>query len=484
MGQSGWCANPGYPLRQDGHPISLLPELPLELPEKLAETTVLLDVLLVDVNGVLRGKQMPASQLHKFDPQNAAAGQVVMPRGTLFLDTHGVASDKVAYGVPDGDPDRPLLPVEGSLVPVPFAERQTAQLLVQVADDKNQPWHLNPRCVLHAVEQKFHALGLQPVVAVEMEFYLLDARAATPRPLTGENNFPGFAGPQTYNLDVVADYAGFLNELERVCALQKIPVSSTTSEYAEGQFEINLKHNDDVLLACDQAIMLRRAVRHVARRQGSLATFMAKPLAGESGSGMHVHISLLDRKSGENVFASDHVSVADPHKLKDELQYALAGALQLLPSSMALLAQNSNAYKRFVPDSFAPVVADWGLDHRGVALRVPHERGANTRIEHRVAGADSNPYLTVASILAGIHYGIQNRLPLPAATVYQDISKDAADLPVRWREAITVLDSDPVLQSYLGREFCGLYSDLKRDEEERLHMQVTDSDHLNYIRTL
>lgn len=456
---------------------------PMTLPA-LPQGTELLDVLLVDVNGVLRGKQMPASQLHKFDPQNAAGGRVVMPRGTLFLDTHGVASDKVAYGVPDGDPDRPLLPLAESLVPVPFAERKTAQLLVQVADDNNQPWQLNPRCVLQAVEQKFHALGLQPVVAVEMEFYLLDAKAATPRAQAGENNLPGFAGPQTYNLDVVADYAGFLNELERVCELQNIPITSTTSEYAEGQFEINLKHNDDVLLACDQAIMLRRAVRHVARLQGSLATFMAKPLAGESGSGMHVHVSLLDRNSGENVFASASDSVDDPEKLKPELQYALAGALQLMPSSMALLAQNDNAYKRFVPDSFAPIVADWGLDHRGVALRVPHERGANTRIEHRVAGADSNPYLTVASILAGMHLGLHEKLPPPIATANQHVSKEAVGLPVRWREAITAFDNDSVLQSYMGREFCGLYSDLKRDEEERLHMQVTKADHSNYIRTL
>lgn len=444
----------------------------------IAPDVELLDVLLVDVNGVLRGKQMPSSQLGKFNPGKSDRGQVVMPRGTLFLDTHGVTSEKVAYGIPDGDPDRPLLPVEGSLAPVPWAERGTAQMLVVVADDQGQAWHLNPRRVLQSVECRFHALGLQPVVAVEMEFYLLDVSTVTPQPLAGENRLPPFAGPQTYNLDVIADYSGFMNELERVCGIQGIPVTGTTSEYAEGQFEINLKHSDNLLLACDQALLLRRAVRHVARRRGSLATFMAKPLAGESGSGMHIHLSLLDKKTGRNVFESEG------EQLNAELQCSLAGALQLLPSSMALLAQNANAYKRFVPDSFAPQVADWGLDHRGVALRVPYERGANTRIEHRVAGADSNPYLTVASILAGVHHGLQNRLTLPEPTQAQQISHSALDLPLRWREAITAFENDSVLVDYLGLEFCTLYAALKRDEEERWHMQVNAADHMSYLRTL
>ena len=447
-------------------------------PKALAADTELLDVLIVDVNGVLRGKQMPSAQLGKFDPENNSAGQVVMPRGTLFLDTHGVTSEKVAYGIPDGDPDRPLLPVEGSLAPAPWSARGSAQLLAEVADDKGQPWHLNPRRVLQSLEHRFHALGLQPVVAVEMEFYLLDVSAATPQPLAAENGMPQFAGPQTYNLDVIADYSGFLSELERVCEIQEIPLTSTTSEYAQGQFEINLKHSDNPMLACDQAILLRRAVRHVALRRGSLATFMAKPLADESGSGMHIHLSLLDKKTGRNVFESDGDC------LNDKLQYALAGVLQLMPSSMAVFAQNANAYKRFVPDSFAPVEADWGLDHRGVALRVPYERGANTRLEHRVAGADSNPYLTLASILAGVYHGLQNELSLPQPTAGLNVSDSAMHLPVRWREALTAFENDSVLVDYLGAEFCSLYSALKCDEEERLHMQVTASDHMNYLRTL
>ncbi len=444
----------------------------------LPEGTELLDVLLVDVNGVLRGKQMPSAQLNKFDQNDSGSGQVVMPRGTLFLDTQGMTSEKVAYGIPDGDPDRPLLAVTGSLVPVPWAQRGTAQLLVEVADDEGLPWGLNPRRVLQSVEQRFYALGLQPVVAVEMEFYLLDATAATPRPLAGENGLPKFSGPQTYNLDVVSDYSEFISELEEVCKIQQIPLSGTTSEYAEGQFEINLKHSDNILQACDQAILLRRAVRHVALKRGSLATFMAKPLAGESGSGMHIHLSLLDRETGRNVFSSDR------DNLNPELQHALAGALHLMPASMAMLAQNANAYKRFLPDNFAPVVADWGLDHRGVALRVPYERGANTRIEHRVAGADSNPYLTVACILAGAYHGLCNELPLPEPTKDSRVSPSAADLPVRWREALTEFDNSNLLAEYFGAEFCSLYSALKRDEEERWHSQVTTSDHSNYLRML
>lgn len=447
----------------------------------LQESSEIVEILLPDVNGVLRGKQMPAADLGKLITKDGKPGTVVLPRGTLFLDTHGRVADTVAYGMPDGDPDRVLLPIDGTLLPVPWKKRPTAQILTEVSDDSKRPWSLNPRRLLEGVQNRLLDTGMRPVVAVELEFYLLDVSRARPEPYVGEDSLPTFAGPQTYNLDVLSDYTEFLSAVELACHAQGIPATSITSEYGQGQFEINLKHTSDCLAACDHAVLLRRVVRQVAASIGAHATFMAKPLDGESGSGMHLHISLEgeDATSGDrvNVFASDGPSLSPLHS------QGLAGALEVLPASIALMAQNANAYKRFVPDSFAPVVADWGLDHRGVALRVPYDRGNNTRLEHRVAGADSNPYLNLAAILAGIHHGIENKLSLPEATEGETVSKDAQPIPTRWREALTMFDASDIMKRYFGEEFCAIYSALKHHEEALSHAAVTGADHDSYLRT-
>jgi len=363
-------------------------------------------------------------------------------------------------------------------VPVPWKSRSTVQVLTEVADDNGQPWHLNPRRVLEQIEKRLLALGFKPVVALELEFYLLDISRSSVQPQTGEMDLPEFSGPQTYNLDVLVDHQAFLDSVESACRAQGIPATSITSEYGNGQFEINLKHSDNCMVACDEALLLRRVVRQIAATHGAFASFMAKPLHEQSGNGMHVHVSLVEVETGNNAFA---VSAQQPGELQ---QQAMAGVLELLPGAMALLLQNGNAYKRIVPDSFAPVYADWGLDHRGVAIRVPHDRDQNMRFEHRVAGADGNPYLVVATILAGIHHGLSKQLPLPKPTKNQSVSPDARRLPARWLQALDEFDQCADLKSYFGDEFSSLYLDLKRDEEQRFHALVDASDHNRYLRTL
>ena len=448
--------------------------MPMNIPESYLQQrpdTRNVEVLIPDINGVLRGKRLPADQLPK-----VYRDELMIPRATVLLDTFGVASDNIPYGFQDGDPDRAVRPVESTLTSVPWQETATAQVLAEIADGDGL-WFGNPAEVLRRCMHAFSELRLTPVIAIELEFHLLHANTDNPSPLQGKPDLPTFTGPQTYNLELLADHAAFLTEVEHACAVQNISLGGALAEYGEGQFEINLRHTDDIVRACHEACLLRRLVRCIALKHRSIATFMAKPLAGHPGNGMHVHISLLD-ESGTNVLAGDNEG------LTDVMQHAISGLLQWMPDSMAVFAPNANSYQRLDPDTFAPVQADWGIDHRAVAIRLPQASKQNTRIEHRVAGADACPYLVVAVMLSAIKNGIEQRLPLPAPTAGTTVSADALVLPNRWHSALERFDRADKLKNALGAEFSQLYHQVKVDEEIAWHRQLNRFDHLAYLRTL
>ena len=446
-----------------------------------------IDVLLCDINGILRGKRIPITDLDKL-----VAGQLMLPRGTVLLDTLGNASARIPYGYQDGDPDAPVLPVPGTLVPMPWSPQPVAQVLVSLTDADGGDWFANPRAVLARCLAEFGSRGLIPVVAIELEFHLFEigtglvdgdtpGHAATGgptiRPAASFGGRPGFAGPQTCHLEYLADFAPLIDDIERAAGLQGIPLGNALSEFGAGQFEINLAHSADVVAACDQAILLKRIVRQCALRHGLLASFMARPLEGESGNGLHVHMSLLDDQ-GNNLFAGSE------DELAETLQHAISGLLETLPASMALLAPNASSFQRLVPHSFVPLVADWGRDNRSVAIRLPRTDPANARFEHRVAGADANPTLVVAAVLAGVLQGLSSPTTLPAETSGPSPAVDAVPLPRRWHEALSRFTNDTVLPRWLGDAFCELYHTVKQDEEAQWHRDSAGIDLERYLRLM
>jgi glutamine synthetase len=227
---------------------------------------------------------------------------------------------------------------------------------------------------------------------------------------------------------------------------------------------------------------LRRIVKGVARKHGFGATFMAKPFADIAGSGMHIHASIYDSE-GANIFA-DPDSV-DPPRLMPRLRHAVAGLGALLDESMLCLAPHANSYRRFRAGALAPSGRNWGYDHREVALRVPRSSEHNRRIEHRVAGADANPYLVLATVLAGIHYGLEKQLvpgdPIPREA---DLSTDETTLPKRLDAAIQLFANSDVLPAYLGPEFTTIYAAIRQGESNAYHAQVPDIDYAWYLRAL
>jgi gamma-glutamylputrescine synthase len=241
------------------------------------------------------------------------------------------------------------------------------------------------------------------------------------------------------------------------------------AESSPGQFEINLQHSENILRACDYALMLKRLVRLVAENHEMDATFMAKPYDEYAGSGMHIHLSVLD-DNGKNLFANAN---GDDSEL---MKRSLAGMIALMPASMAVLAPNVNAFRRFQPGMYVPTQASWGHNNRTVALRVPCGGVADHRVEYRVAGADANPYLVVATVLAGMLYGLDNDLPLPEPVTGNGLEQEGIPLPIRQSDALYDFDEQPALKKYLGERFSQVYHACKSDELLQFERRVTETE--------
>lgn len=415
------------------------------------------DLMLSDMNGVIRGKRIEAASLTKIAKEG-----MCLPASVFALDICGETVEETGLGFEQGDGDRicHLLPHSLSLIPW---KKNAAQALVTMHEVNGEPFFADPRQLLSKKLASLQQQGLFPCVAIEWEFYLLDARSENREPKAPllPKSQQRMQQTQVYSLDELDEFAEFIRDIQDYCHTQNIPSDNVIAEYAPGQFEVTLQHQTDPLLACDQAILLKRAIKAVAKQHGYVATFMAKPYAEHSGNGCHVHISMLDQH-GKNRFSKDQTL----------LEYVLAGLLDTMPQAIALLAPNANSYRRFQPDMFVPLQANWGWDNRTVALRIPSGSKANRRIEHRVSGADCNPYIVMAALFAGIEYGISQQLVCPPA-VSGDASKvPAPALPSSWEQALEAF-SQSTLWSLLGDDFSHVYYANKLNELQRFEAQVT-----------
>lgn len=438
------------------------------------------ELLLPDLNGILRGKRISRRELLSLWRDGLS-----FPATGILLDSRGALIDGLAYGSDDGDPDYVCRPVPGSLVPVPWVKTRPGQCLVSLEHRDGQPFFADVRHVLAGVLKRFATLGLTPVVAVEFEFYLLDdASGETPRARQGR--VPGTqrrpTGPRVYSLEDLHDLEPLFAEITAACDMQRIPAGSIVSEYGAGQFEVNLQHVPDALAACDHAVLLRRLIRGIARKHGMAATFMAKPFGDVDGSGMHVHLSLIDRE-GRNVFAQSSTGSASDGYGPD-LGHAVGGLLAAIPGSLAIFAPNANSYRRIRPGCFAPIAPNWGVNHRHVAVRVPASDEQSLRLEHRVAGADCNPYLAMAAILAGVHAGLTRKMEPPRMIREGEVMEEKVGLAPRWETALDAFDADELLPDYLGAEFCRVFSRARRHEAEAFHAQVGNVDYEWYLGTI
>jgi glutamine synthetase len=430
------------------------------------------DAVVVDICGTLRGKRFPVEEV----PKLFAEG-MPLPHSVYLMDAHGEMTNAMGRGFSDGDPDGTAWPVPRTLSRVWGAEPARAQVLMSLRDESGSADPAEPRAVLERVLGRFADLQLVPVAALELEFYLIDRarlehRAPQPPmdPRSGERE----SAVSVFGLDDLDRYAGFLSALSEAARAQNVPLSAASKEYAAGQFEANLKHQTNAFHAADHAVFLKQIVKEAARANGCEATFMPKPYLDRVGSGLHIHVSLLDR-DGRNIFAgADEIG-------SEMLRHAIGGLQALMPESKAIFAPSQNSYRRFRPDMFAPVNRSWGYNNRSAGMRIPAGADAARRIEHRVAGADANPYLALAAVLAGVHHGLLKKVD-PGPPAKGNVSRDPDPaLPFTIDDALVKLAKAEVLPVYFGEETLTLYRETKRIETERLRRIIPPAEYDWYL---
>jgi glutamine synthetase len=430
-----------------------------------------LNAVFTDQCGTVRGKRIPLS-----DASKVFTSGLQLPMSVYFLDVTGVNEDICGRGFSDGDPDGNAFPIAGTITLVPWASDQ-AQVLMTMETPEGEVCEFEPRNVLSRVVSKLADKGLTAVTAVELEFYLLDPvsdERGRPRPplnpATGERE----TSNQVYGLSELDGYTELLRDIGGFAEAMQVPASAAVAEFAPGQYEINLTHGPDPLRAGDHGVLLRYLISAAAKAHGHRASFMAKPFLDQTGNGCHIHASVLDGE-GRNIFDDGGEAGTDA------LRHAIGGLQDLLPVSMAILAPNLNAYRRFAPNLFVPVNDAWGYNNRSVAFRIPTGSTSARRIEHRVAGADINPYLVLAVILAGIHYGLDNKRE-PG----QPSSKNACDevdpnLPLSLPDALALFAASSVMREYLGDEFVEIYAETKSLEHKRFQNAISEREYDWYL---
>lgn len=436
-----------------------------------------IDLLACDLNGILRGKRIPADSLDKIFSEG-----MKFPRSVLCLDIwgHDVLENGLVWECGDGD--GVCKPCGPGLMPMPWSERPRLQMLTMMQNLDGTPFAADPRQVLAGVVKRFREHGLTPMVATELEFYLMagdSAGGGRPRPPQAPKSGYDLDSPRVYSMEELDEFDAVLTGIRDACLAQGLPSDTIIVENGLGQFEVNLHHVDDPLLAADHAMLLRRAVRAVARRHGLHATFMAKPYGDSAGSGFHLHCSVMDDQ-GRNIF-DNGTPEGGP-----ALRHAIAGMIQTMPEAMLIFAPHLNSYRRFQPGMHAPTTATWGYENRTTSLRIPASSNKARRFEHRPSGADANPYLVVAAILAGALHGLENRLeppPVLSGDAY-GASADLPSLPLTWDAAIAAFQSGAILRQYVGETFMRAFGTCKAQELQKLSSRVTDVEYATYLGSI
>ena len=407
------------------------------------------ECVIPDMTGIARGKILPRDLF-------LAAGEMRLPKSVLLNTVNGQQPDNAPF-VGDTDPDMVCVPDAATVRIVPWAAEPVAVVIHDCQEWDGTPVQLSPRGVLRRVLSLYAAKGWQPVVAPEMEFYLV-ARQKNPheplQPPLGRTGKPE-AGRQSYSIDAVNDFDPFFMELSAFCSQHRLGVETLIHEAGPGQMEINFSHGEPMDLA-DRVFLFKRTVRETALRHGIFATFMAKPMEQEPGSAMHIHQSITDA-SGHNIFSQP-----------DGTQSArfgnyIAGLQTYIPQLMPMFAPYVNSYRRLAPFMSAPINVRWGHDNRTCGIRVPKSGPQDRRVENRVPGVDVNPYLALAATLAAGYLGMVKGLQASPDTV-DSAWNVSHELPRNLEDAITAMRTSEAMRELLGTAFVDAFCAVKELE--------------------
>ena len=412
-----------------------------------------IECLVPDLTGVARGKILPRQ---KFTEDRGMR----LPEVVVAMGVTGEFPEEGPYYdvITPTDRDMHLRPDPSTVRIVPWAADPTAQVIHDCYNRDGALVPYAPRSVLRRVCELYEAKGWKPIVAPELEFYLVARNTDPDVPLKPPIGRSGRSetSRQAYSIDAVNEFDPLFEDVYAYCEKMELNVDTLIHEVGAGQMEINFFHDHPLGLA-DEVFMFKRTVREAALRHDMFATFMAKPIAGEPGSAMHVHQSVVDTRTGRNIFSNEDGS---PSK---EFGWFIGGLQRYIPAAMALFAPYVNSYRRLVRSNAAPINIQWGTDNRTVGIRSPVAKPEARRIENRVIGADANPYVALAATLACGYLGIVHRIE-PAPECTGDAYLGEHQLPRSLGEALTLLREEKALADVLGQGFITVYSEIKEVE--------------------
>lgn len=412
-----------------------------------------------DFAGVPRGKMMPTS---KFTGDTSLALPSALYRHTISGD-YPEETANFRYEARDGD--LKLVPDLSTLSAVPWETDPTAQVICDIINSDGQEVSYTPRNVLKRVMSLYKDKGWKPIVAPEIEFYLVAKNEDPDYPLFPPKGRSGrsITGGQGYSMAGINEFDELIDDIYHFSERQGLEIDTLIHEEGPAQLEINLRHGDPIFLA-DQVFLFKRTIREAALNHGIYATFMAKPMEGQPGSAMHIHQSVVDAKTGKNIFSNPDGSASK------EFFHFVGGMQKYVPAALVMMAPYVNSYRRLTPDMAAPVNTAWGYDNRTTAFRVPVSDAAARRVENRLPSSDANPYLALAASLACGWLGIQNAIE-PTAPSEDSANEGLIELPRGLLEAVALMENEPALKQVLGEEFIHLFAGVKRAEFETF-MQV------------
>jgi len=427
------------------------------------------ECLIPDMNGMMRGKIVPRE-----DFIHAVAGHGLRLPETILV--QAVTGDTVndTQVAAEIDSDIRVIPDVRTVRLVPWYEEPTAQVICDAWFADGRPVDYAPRGVLQRVLDLYRERGLRPVVAPELEFYLVGKNTDPDEPLTTPPGLSGRreSGRQAYGIEAANEYDPVVEDIYAWCEASRIDIGTMAHEAGPAQLEMNFKHGDALELA-DQAFLFKRTVRQAALRHGTFATFMAQPHQEEPGSAMHIHQSIVRLADGSNLFVE-----ADGRDAPALLHY-ISGLQRYVPSAMPLFCPNVNSFRRIRLESDAPINVHWGRDNRTCGLRVPDSAPEARRVENRVVGADANPYLAIAATLACGLLGLEERQePEPMVTI--DAHTLAFSLPRHLPDALETLQRSAPLERILGARFIAALAEVKA-LEWRLYNRVISSWEREYL---
>ncbi|MEE3358788.1 MAG: glutamine synthetase family protein [Pseudomonadota bacterium] len=411
------------------------------------------ECIISDLPGIARGKAVPASKFARQDYFH-------LPDSIFYQTITGDWGEAADENEGFIERDMILKPDMSTATAAPWTGDWTLQVIHDAYDRKERPIPFAPRNVLKRVVELYNKEGMKPVVAPEMEFYLV-ARNLDPaqsiQPMMGRSGRPA-AARQAYSMTAVDEFGPVIDDIYDFAEAQGFEIDGITQEGGAGQLEINLRHGNPVKLA-DEVFYFKRLIREAALRHDCFATFMAKPIADEPGSAMHIHHSILDIETGENLFSGPQGGETDA------FYYFIGGLQKYMPAAIAVLAPYVNSYRRYVKDHAAPINLEWGRDNRTTGIRIPLSGPVSRRVENRLAGMDCNPYLGIAASLACGYLGIKNEVR-PSKQFRGDAYEGEGDIPRVLGQALDEFDEAKELHEILGPEFARVYSIVKRTEYE------------------